>query len=216
MDLRREFLTTIGALVGLNILLAFGMIGLFVRMGPAIERILEDNLESIVAAEEMLAVIAEADTGGVKSAERERFETAWQRIRDNVTEPEEPAVLVAVERSVPGALDGDYAASVALVHDLRELISVNREAMRRADREAKRLGGAGAWAAVLVGFLSFALSLFIMSRLRRRLLTPLVDLHDVLEAAKTGDQFRRCRGSDAPAELRQVLEAVNHLLDERT
>lgn len=52
------FLFTLGGLIGVNLLFAFACIGLFTRMGPAIERILQENMHSIQAAEEMLFILA--------------------------------------------------------------------------------------------------------------------------------------------------------------
>ena len=53
MQLRREFLVGLGILVVLNVLFAFGAIGLLLRMSPAIERILKENVSSGEAADEM-------------------------------------------------------------------------------------------------------------------------------------------------------------------
>ena len=44
MQLRREFLVGLGTLVTLNILFAFGAIGLLLSMSPAIELILQENI----------------------------------------------------------------------------------------------------------------------------------------------------------------------------
>jgi nitrogen fixation/metabolism regulation signal transduction histidine kinase len=101
------------------------------------------------------------------------------------------------------------------VERVRKLIQINRDAMRNVDEEARRLGGAGAWAAVFVGFLSFLLSVFVLVRFQNRFIRPLVDLHEVLEGAREGDRLRRCRLHDAPREVIQVTQAVNRLLDER-
>jgi methyl-accepting chemotaxis protein len=87
--------------------------------------------------------------------------------------------------------------------------------MRDVDLEARRLGSAGAWTAVFVGFLSFLLSILLFVRLQRRLARPLVDLYEVLESARQGDRLRRCRLTDAPREIIQVTQAVNGLLDAR-
>lgn len=215
MELRREFFYTIGTLVALNVLLAFGAIGLFVRMLPAIERILEENVYSNIAAEEMLAVLAESPTARVPTEGRRRVEDAFRRAKSNVTEPEEIPVLDAIERNLRAALDGERDAVVAEVRAIQNLIAINRDAMRKVDREAQRLGRAGAWAAVFVGFLSFLLSVVVLGRLRRRVVEPVVELHHVLEGLRRGERFRRSSPRDAPAEIQEVLQSVNALLDER-
>lgn len=215
MGLRRELLLTMGAPVLLNLVLAFVAIGLFVRMGPAIERILQENVYSIVAAEEILAELAEAGTAPLPPDARARVRQALDNARRNITEDEERPVLEALERALPAALEGDTEARRQAVDSVRQLLRTNREAMHTVDREARRLGAAGAWTAVFVGFLSFLLSVSVVVRLQKRFVRPLVDLHQVLEEARQGDRLRRCRLLDAPSEVSQVTRAVNRLLDER-
>jgi methyl-accepting chemotaxis protein len=112
-------------------------------------------------------------------------------------------------------MEGEPDGRRQAVASVRQLIQINRDAMRKVDEEARRLGGAGAWAAVFVGFVSFLLSVFVVVRLQKRFVRPLVDLHQVLEGAREGDRLRRCRLADAPLEVIQVTQAVNRLLDER-
>lgn len=215
MELRRELMLTIGMLVVFNLLLAFGSIGLLARMGPAIEHILQENVFSIVAAEAMLAALAEAGGEPLTPEARQSVLRALDNAQRNVTEAAERPVLDRVRDALPRALDGDAEARRAAVAAVRELIAINREAMRDVDEAAQRLGNAGAWAAVFIGFLSFLLSIVIVVRLQKRFVQPLVDLHAVLENARAGDRLRRCRLSDAPREVIQVTQSVNRLLDER-
>lgn len=215
MDLRREVLLTIGSLVLVNLLLAFGAIGLFVRMGPAIELILQENVYSITATEEILAELAATGGTALPRDARARVGEALQRAQRNVTEDDERPVLDALERRLPAALAGDRASREVVVADLQRLIGINRDAMGRVDEEARRLGSAGAWAAVLLGFLSFLLSLLVVVRLQRSFVGPLIELSQVMDRVHRGDHWRRCHARAAPREVLQVLEAVNRLLDER-
>jgi uncharacterized membrane protein len=215
MELRRELLLTIGALVLLNLFLAFGAIGLFVRMGPAIERILQENVYSVVAGEAILAELAEAGGEPLSPQARARVRQALDNAKRNVTEEQERPVLAELEGALPSAMAGELDGRRRAVASVRQLIQINRIAMRRVDEEARRLGSAGAWTAVFVGFLSFLLSVLVVVRLQRRFVRPLVDLHQVLEVAREGDRLRRCRIADAPREVIQVTQAVNRLLDER-
>ena len=215
MELRRELLLTVGALVSLNLLLAFGSIGLLVRMGPAIERILQENVYSIMAGEEMLAELAESGGAPLSADARGRVQQSFKNAKKNVTEPSERPVLDSLERHLEQAMGGDPQARSQVVGDIRQIIRINREAMRSVDEEARRLGSAGAWASVLVGFFSFLLSLFVVVRLQNRFVRPLVDLYQVLESARQGDRLRRCRLVEAPREVIQVTQSVNKLLDER-
>ncbi|MGB8328874.1 MAG: hypothetical protein WCE62_02010 [Polyangiales bacterium] len=215
MELRRELLLTVGALVSLNLLLAFGSIGLLARMGPAIERILHENVYSIVAAEEMLAEFAESGGAPLSADARHRVKRSFENAKKNVTEPSERPVIDSLERNIEAAMSGDAEARSQVVGDARKIMWINREAMRSVDQEAQRLSSAGAWTTVLVGFISFLLSLFVLMRLQNRFVRPLLDLYQVLESARRGDRLRRCRLTDAPREMIQVTQSVNELLDER-
>lgn len=219
MELRREFMLTMGLLALLNLALAFGAIGLLTRMGPAIELILEDNVYSIGAAEEMLfelAVLSESsEEGPAEAARRERAFRALERAAQNVTEEGEAEIVASLEAQLPLALSGDTLGLSRVLDSLRELIAINRAAMARVDLEAKRLGTAGAWASVFAGVLSFLLTLLLAARLQRRFTIPIAGIHDVLQAALGGDSHRRCRTSHGPTELVEIAHAVNRLLDER-
>ncbi len=215
MALRRELVLALGALVALNVMLAFGSIGLFVRMGPAIEQILEENVDSLVAAEEILAELAASGGNNASPQARARIAEALRRAEENVTEAGEITVLETVRANLDAALSGVRPSTVVVVRALEALMKINREAMHTVDEEAKRLGRAGAWAATFIGIVSFPLSLVAIARLRTRVIDPLAELHDVLEAVHEGDPYRRCRPCDAPQELQQVRNVVNTLLDER-
>lgn len=215
MELRRELLLTIGVLVLLNLLLAFGSIGLFVRMGPAIERILQENVYSIVATEEMLTVLAEFGGEPLPKGARALLRESLQKARQNVTENEEEEVLESIERHLFAAMDGDSQARKTVIGELAQLIRINRDAMRRVDEKARRLGSAGAWAAVFIGFLSFVLSLFVVVRFQTRFVRPLVNLYEVLISVHQGNRLRRCHVGEAPREVVQVVHSVNELLDAR-
>lgn len=213
MDLRKELLLSVGLLVLLNVMFALGAIALFGRMGPAIGKIMEANVFSIVAAEQALAEFATAENKALPAESQQRVRTAIGRVRGNVTEASEKPLIRSLEQNMAGALAGERPARTIVVHQLLDLIEVNRKAMRIADRQAQRLGQAGAWSAVLVGIVSLLMSLVVVARLRRRVIGPIGELHRVLEAAAAGETYRRCRSLAAPVEIRSALASVNLLLD---
>lgn len=215
MQLRRDFLLSVGVLVAFNVLLAFGAIGLLTRMSPAIARILRENVYSNAAVEEMLALLAEPEREDTLEIRRQRFEQALQRARNNVTEPEETPVLERIAQYSSAAVAGDARATVTVVQALQHLAAINRQAMVMADQEAQRLGTAGAWVAVFIAAIAFVMSLIVIRRLERHVINPLVELYDVLDTVRTGNPHRRCRMVAAPEEIRRVLSSVNALLDGR-
>lgn len=215
MELRRELLFTFGALIALNLLLAFGAIGVLVRMNPAIEGIFEENVASIVAAEQLLSALAVAGDAPLSAKAEHEVREALGAAQLNITEGEEVLALSSLSRVLPGAIEGAPGARQEAVREAGQVIQVNREAMYEVSAEARRLGSAGAWASAFVGFFSFVLSLALVIRMQRRFVQPLVELHGVLESARSGDRHRRSGVSDAPREVLQVSAAVNRLLDEK-
>lgn len=215
MKLQSELSMTVLGFTVLNLALAFVSIGLFARMGPAIERILVRNDATIEAAEEVMAVFAAAPGTAIESRRREQVEGALGRIVQNVTETAEPQAIAEIEESLAHALDGDAAARANLVAALQRLLAVNRGAMLDADREAQRLGSAGAWAAAIVAILSLGLGFALGRRLVRRVVLPVVELRQVLVATQAGDRFRRCGAHDTPREIHDAMLDLNKLLDDR-
>lgn len=215
MQLRTELAAVVLGFAAVVLLLAFSAIGLFVRMGPAIDRILTRNDATIVAAEDILEALAASDGAALDTASRDKTHAAITRARENITEPGEQPILDAIDRHLEAALGGDREARRRLLSDVEQLIEVNRAAMREVDRDAQRLGRAGAWVAAGIGLGSLALCLLLSRSLGRRVVRPMRDLRVTLEAARAGDPFRRCNTLGASPELRGVLDEVNELLDER-
>jgi hypothetical protein len=57
MTLQRDVAVGVGLLAGLAFIVALGAVGLLVRMGPAVETILQRNGRSLEAGEDMLRVL---------------------------------------------------------------------------------------------------------------------------------------------------------------
>ncbi|MCA8952810.1 MAG: hypothetical protein KDE27_25090 [Planctomycetes bacterium] len=215
MRLQSELAAVVVGFVTLNLLLVFAAIGLFARMGPAVELILQRNDATIVAAEDILEALAREPAGVTSPERREAVDAALATIARNVTEQDEPKAIAAIEQSIAAGLEGQAKARETLTDALRALIELNRDAMLAADREAQRLGVAGAWAAAFVGLATLLLGLVLGRRLGRRLVRPVLELRQVLGAARTGDEFRRCGVHDAPIEVEETLDELNRLLDAR-
>ena len=213
MDLRKDLVLTIGTVVALTILLAFGSIAVMLRMGPAIDRILRDNIESISAAESLLGELALEAPLSEEGAGRARLAIA--RAAANVTEPGERAVISALSAELDAELAGDPHARARLVERLQTLIGINRDVMRRVDLDAQRLSAAGAWAAVFVAVAAFGLSFFVLARLGNRVLLPIEELEAALSECRAGNALRRVTPMPAPSELTRVAQDLNALLDER-
>ncbi len=210
MDIKRETRLGLSVLLVIQVLLCMLSISVLTRMGPAIERILKENVYSAEAVEEMMAILARRDSAGpVPSA----FSAAQERVRDNVTEVEEEPLVQALDRDADAAFAGDVSARVRVVDALRQLGEVNRESMQVADDRAQRLGHTGAWATVLLGAFSLGFGIFVYRRLRLRLELPLNHIRRTMHAVRSGNRRARCGSVDGPTEVEQIAENIDWALD---
>ena len=212
MRLRREAGLGVGVVLALQIVLSVLTITLLQRMGPAIEHILEENVEMTQAVEEMLGALAARRTDPTAKS---TFEAALSRARSTVTQPGvELPLLDRVTTSWEAAFLGDAQATRRVVEALLELGELNREAMIAADRGAKRLGQVGAWSAVILGALALGLGILVYRRLRLHLELPIEGVRSTLQHVREGNMQARCATGEGPAEVRQIARDVNWLLDQ--
>lgn len=211
-----RLVTEVGIFIGLLraaiVILALGAVALFARISPTVERIMSENVVTLVSAEEMLAVLAQEDLPEVVAMRQ--FSAALQRAKVNTSERAERPLLEAIDQTWVEALKEGAAprARAQLVAHIIELSQVNRRSIESASREANRLGTAGAWAAVLLGLFIITASHLFSSRLDTRVVLPLLDIAEVVRAAEGGDPHRRCaeRGTQ---EIRAIASGLNRLLD---
>lgn len=215
MQMRQQFRLSLAVLVGFQLITAFGAIGLLSRMMPAIADILDENEYTIEEAHRMLLVLARRAFEPDGPQLEQEFQQAMARAYENITEPGETDVLDTMKQYYSRALAGDTTALRETVEGIRRLVAINREAMLRADHEARRLGTAGAWAAVFLALAALAATVLVGRRLGSRVIDPVTELYEVTEAARAGDPFRRCRRMDASPEIARLMESVNLLLDHR-
>ena len=211
MRLRNETTFGVGTLLALQLLTAFGAIGLLARVSPAAEQILRENVYSTEAVEEMLVTLAAG--GPEQPVDAGRYRGALRRAEGNVTEDAERPQLAILRDQLEPTLAGDPAARQETLQALQQLSAINRASMRSADEAAQRIGVTGAWAAVILGSISFFLGAGVYRRLRARLEAPILQLDAALDAARSGDSLRRCPSSDSPEELVRITRNLNWLLD---
>lgn len=209
MKFKQEAAVGLGSVLIVQVALSALAIALFTRMGPAIGRIVEENVYSVAAVEEMLVALALP----VGPERRAMFESALQRAKDNVTEPEEHGLLRVIARDHRAALEGEAAALRSVVGRLKALGKVNRATMARADRSAVQLGRAGGWAAAIMGALALGMGVLVYRRLRLRLELPVVELMKTTDRYRNGNGLARCARTDSPFEIQRIEENLNWMLD---
>lgn len=215
MNLRREIRFGVGVVLVLEVFTLLVAVGLLSRMSPAITLILSENEYTIEAVQDMTTALI-PDIG----TEQERlaaFEDHLARASKNVTESEEAPLIETLERRYEDAVRGEREARREVLEALTELEAVNRASMREADAKAHRLGQTGAWVAALLGLLTAAASFFSVRRLERKIRGPVEEVSSTVIGVETGDVHRRCLvAGNAPAELRELGERINFLLEERS
>lgn len=212
MRLRVEISLGIGALLLIQVVTSIVATRLLTRMGPALEVVMQENVVTLEAGEDILARLAEVTSPSADGRPAE-VEGALRTMRAHITEPDEPPVIDRIERDIDDALGGDPDARRRVVRSLDQLAEINRAAMSRADQSARRMGLAGAWASVLLGLASFWASVATSRRLRNRLDAPLAELDQVLQSARRGERLRRASVEAGPAETRRIADNLNWLLD---
>jgi PAS domain-containing protein len=210
----RELSLSIGALGAILVLTALVAINLLERMTPALADVLQENVDSMDAAGNMLASLAAARLPEAEAAAaRGRFLAALEDAAQNRSEPEEAALLEELRAVEGAAFRGEPLAIQRALGALASLGRVNRAAAQRANSEAKRLGSAGAWAVALLGMFGFGATLFVTRRLTRRLLLPLYEMDRVLSALEQGDRLQRCATRGMPTRQHELLSRLNRLVD---
>ncbi|WP_321283821.1 hypothetical protein [uncultured Vibrio sp.] len=204
-------------LVGLNLLMAVGAIAVFSRMAPAIEVILDRNERTLQACENMLSILALVDNGSRFSPHEERaFRKAFIRAKDNVTEEQEPLALEQIENNLQQLFAGDRLTRRRSVEAILSLGQINRHAMIVADQHAQHLGRNGAWGVAFMAISAFFAGVLFIRGLTKRVVTPLEEIHTVMNAHRNGDTMRRCTGVDLAQDVSLVFTGINEMLDQQT
>ncbi|MEZ4750317.1 MAG: hypothetical protein R3B54_06745 [Bdellovibrionota bacterium] len=197
-------------LVALQLITALSAVALLERMAPAMRLILSENVYSLEASEDMLAVLASPG-----KLDADRFDEAFARARKNTTEPAEVPLLDTIEKVKGPALSGDVGARVTVVRSILELADVNRSAMYDRDRTAQRLGLGGSWAVVVLGIFGLVFGIIVIKSITTQLILPVQELTQVLLDWRRGDFRRRCTLGAKSGDLTHAMKTVNQLLDER-
>jgi hypothetical protein len=202
-------------LIALQLAMAFASIWVFSRMSPAIETILEKNLRTLIACEEMLAALVNAAQNSDPAMdERLRFQSALQEAMDNITEDGESTLLAEIEATYGSYFDPFPPSPEPLVATIQALSKLNQQAMMTADHRAKKVGQAGAWGIVFMAAAVFALSLLFLRRVHRLLLIPVEEWSLVIREYLKGDRFRRCEEQALHPHISALQRDLNTLLDE--
>ena len=213
MRLARAFILGAWLIVAINLLMAFGAIGIFGRMTPAIENILQKNALSLQTCESMLAELNLARLSQHSNEALKRFKKALLKAQNNITEKHEAQALKKIEENYLQALNGNQTAIEITVKNLRKLGSLNHAAMNAANTNARQMGTGGAWAIVFMALLTFISGVILIHQITNKLLIPLKEIKTVLIEHLSGETKRRCTGFNLPRDIRSIYGNLNQVLD---
>ena len=190
-----------------NLLLGFGAVWSFQRMGPEIRGIFDRNVVSLEACENMILALSgeKADIAG--------FNRALRSAESNVTEGGERELLRQIRETFAALEKGRPGATRKILGEISRLSLCNRQAIVTSAEKAQRMRRAGAWGVVFMTFFFFIAALLFEQRLRRGFLKPLQEIASVLESRQQGDKFRRCSGVDGSRDMKELFKSINALLD---
>ncbi len=202
--------------MGLQLLLAAGAIGILMRMTPALSEIMDHSSITLDSCQEMLAVLAASDPDEEAITGDERFQAALLRASAAATSTDERQALDAIAAGATGALAGDPQQRQQTITAITNLANASRHSMQQAGTGAQRLGRAGAWGVVFMALITFTVSQIILLGLYRLAVEPVEEIRRVLTAHSHGDTLRRCTTGGQPIAVRSLFNDLNHMLDRST
>lgn len=180
----------------------------FIRLAPSIELINKSNTQSLYYAEKMISNIST-----VKNIKE--FEVTLKEEKNNITEPGEQDAIYKIENNYKSAFSGNIKAEEAVIDAITEFSNINREAMKKAGFEAKKMSSTGIWIIIFPTIFIWILGLIILSSLENTYIKPLSELQDVVDSYRKGNKMRRCSKIAASKDFQQLYDSVNQILDSK-
>jgi hypothetical protein len=202
-------------LVFINLVVFFCTIWLFLRIIPAIDLIVKDNLSSIESVESMLTSLSVVENEGATKKDLQSFKIALRNAKKNISKEDEKIALNIIDRSYQKAFQNDIIARKELKFAIDYLFQINRDEILRLKKEASQVSMAGAWGLVFMVIITFFITMLYLKKMERKVLNPLDEMYDVIKAYKMNDRFRRCSGINVNKDIRLIYNGINELLDER-
>ena len=214
MKLTQGFKVGVWLIVVLNLLMAFGAIGVFMRMAPAIAEIITNNAKSLQACEDMFAaIILFNNEPENKEKHQQDFEIALKTALNNITEKNEPEIISVINNNYVEMFRGNKEHQLFVTEAILRLTKINHQAMKRADYNAQSLGYGGAWGIVFMAVIAFLAGVIFVSQLSNKILDPIEEIKTTLMEHQAGEKFRRCFKANVPADIKRIFELINRLLD---
>ncbi len=196
-------------LISLNVIMSFTAIWIFRRTAPAIENITKPHEKIMTTSEKIVSYYA------LNSKDLEP-------LREEVNKLQKLLEKSSLNNQKYQLFFDNYQAALTDPKIRKKIIPIIlnlrfsvMEEMKLASLKAKQLSKAGAWEIVFMALLIFTIGLFFIKSIKKDLISPLVEISDVLEAVNSGDNIRRCNGKDISFGIKNLFDNLNNLLDNR-
>ena len=213
------------------------------ELGGASRRIIADNYDSVVAAQDMkeslerqdsaalFILLGEGARGQAQLKEhRARFDRSFSRASNNITEPGEREAIAGIDAlrreyyakfdalAVAGAAPARYFAELEPLFDrlrgrVDDLLRLNQEAMRAKSRAAEQVARRWFAATLTLAVVLVAASLLLATVLARRIVRPLTTLTAVAERMSQGDLYASAPVFAGVSEISALGTAFNRMAD---
>jgi len=209
------------------------------RLSNAIEAIMEANYQSVVSAQSMTVALERQDSAELASmfstssseseifiSNQNEFLKALSRAEDNITEPEEPKILSAINglyveyvdkyhilsstkesKGIQEASSYYYNNILPLFENIkqltRDLLTVNQEAMLSKRNKALEVAGNASFSTAVISALAILIGVIFSSYLNAKTVKPITVLIEKIKLIAQGDYKQRLqeKGKDEIAEL---------------
>ena len=180
----------------------------FQRLEPFINTLNSANTQSLYYSEQMLSSIS------VKK-DLARFEDNLEKAKNNVTEVGEKEALDKIAENYIGAFKGNKKIEDETIDEIAEFSKINRIAMERAGKIAKKTKSIGIWIILFPSIFIWIIGIAILKRLERTFIKPIQELNDVIFEYNKGNHMRRCPTVTVSKDLQKLYDGINCILDNK-
>lgn len=180
----------------------------FQRLEPLVNTLNSANTQSLYYAEQMLSSIS------VKK-DLKRFEEYLEKAKNNITEAGEKEALDKISDNYLPAFNGNEKIEDETIDEITELSKINRVAMERAGKIAKKTEKIGIWIILFPSIFIWIIGITILKRLDRIFIKPIQELNNVIFEYNMGNRMRRCPSVTASKDLQKLYDGINNILDNK-
>ena len=180
----------------------------FQRLEPFIDTMNSANTESLYYAEQMLSSIS-------AKKNLKNFEENLEKAKNNITEVGEKEALDKIADNYMPAFKGNKKIEDETIDEIAEFFKINRIAMERAGKIAKKTENVGIWIILFPSIFIWIMGIAILKRLDKTLIKPIQELNAVIFDYNKGNLMRRCPSVTTSKDLQQLYDGINKILDNK-